>query len=361
MSVAVMTPEQTPEFSASELLRWQEAGCRLGESPSEFYAALFGRFAQDCDRGDTAIARLLAHAPMTLNAAPPLRLMGGVHRGVLTGEFPTLAAAWPSPDGTHMGDVELAYEEIQRLAADPPASVLDAMTRDPQTNEVGRSACLAAGLAQIVAETSLPVRLFEIGASAGLNLRLDHYFYSAGSSSWGDPHSRLRFDDAHFLGHPPFDATPVIVERRGCDIHPLDGATNAGATTLMSYVWPDQTARIERLRSALAVARTMPVVLDRASADDWVKEHVAPLAGTVTVLMHSVMWQYMPAAVQQGVAETVQELAAGATMEAPTAVLEMEPVANTIAMELAITIWPSGERRVVGHCHGHGPPLTWLE
>ncbi len=355
----MMTPEEPPEFSASELLRWQEAGCRLGESPSEFYAALFGRLAVDCDRGDSAIAGLLAHAPMTLNAAPPLRLMGGLHRGVLTGEFVTLAAAWPTPDGAQRGDVEHTCEEIRRLAADPPRSLLDALTRDPQTNEVGRSACLAAGLAQIVAETALPVRLFEIGASAGLNLRLDRYFYSAGSSAWGDPNSPLRFDGAHYVGVPPFEAATVIVERRGCDIHPLDSATDAGATTLMSYVWPDQTARIARLRDALTVARTMPVVVDRASADDWVTEHVVPRVGTVTVLMHSVMWQYMPPAVQQRVTHVVDELGAVASAHAPIAVLEMEPIATTVAMDLAITVWPGGERRVVGHGHGHGPPLTW--
>ena len=355
-----MKPPEPVEFSASELLRWQEAGCRLGPAPSEFYATLFGRFADDCEGGKHPVAGLLAHAPMTLNAAPPLRLMGGLHRGVLTGEYPALAAAWPAPDGTHAGDLERAYEEIQRLVSDPSASLLDALTRDPQTNEVGRSACLAAGLGQIVAETSLPVRLFEIGASAGLNLRLDHYFYSAGSSSWGDPNSPLHFDDTQYVGVPPFHAAPVIVERRGCDIHPIDGSTDVGATTLMSYVWPDQTERIVRLRCALAVARTMPVVVDRASADDWVTEHVVPRAGTVTVLMHSVMWQYMPAAVQQRVADVVQARGADATSAAPLAVLEFEPSPHAIEMEIAVTVWPSGERSVIARGQGHGPPVTWL-
>ena len=48
---ATSTAADRPEFSAAELLRWQEAGAKLGSSPSPFYAALFGRFAEDCERG----------------------------------------------------------------------------------------------------------------------------------------------------------------------------------------------------------------------------------------------------------------------------------------------------------------------
>ena len=163
---------ERPEFSAAELLRWHEAGCMLGSSPSPFYAELFGRFATDCEEGSPAIADVLARAPMTLNAASPLRLMGGVHRGVLAGEAPALAAVWPTAERP-MGDVDAAYALLRELFAAPPASLLDALTRDPQTNEVGRSAALAVGLARIGRVTEKPIRLFEIGSSAGLNLRID--------------------------------------------------------------------------------------------------------------------------------------------------------------------------------------------
>ena len=39
----------------------------------------------------------------------------------------------------------------------------------PQTNEVGRSGVLVGGFLQIAKDTGLPLRLLEIGASAGLN------------------------------------------------------------------------------------------------------------------------------------------------------------------------------------------------
>jgi hypothetical protein len=177
-------PER-PEFSAAELLRWQEAGCLLASSPSPFYAELFGRFAQDCELGDPPVARLLALAPMTLNAASPLRLFGGVQRGLLAGELPQLATTWPTPERAS-GDVDGAYELLQELFASPSASVLDALTRDPQTNEVGRSAALALGLARVGRVTAKPIRLFEIGSSAGLNLRIDSYFYDGGGGDMGN-------------------------------------------------------------------------------------------------------------------------------------------------------------------------------
>jgi hypothetical protein len=357
---ATPAESERPEFGAGELLRWQEAGAKLGSSPSPFYAALFGRFAADCERGACAVADLLARAPMTINAASPLRLMGGVHRGVRAGAFPALAEAWPT-EANPTGNVDDAYVLLQAMFEDPPAVVLEALTRDPQTNEVGRSAALALGLAAIGRRTGLPLRLFEIGSSAGLNLRVDSYFCDGGASTWGPASSALRFGADSYTAEADFSGATPIVERRGCDIHPIDATNAEGAATLMSYVWPDQLARLDRLERALKIARDTPVTIDTESADVWVDRHVATAPATATVLMHSVMWQYMPDAVQHRITATMQIRGARATVDAPLALLAMEPGPAAVTMDLSLTLWPDGERRVLAHCGGHGPPIDPLE
>ncbi len=355
-----MTPmpadAERPEFSAAELLRWQEAGCKLGSSPSPFYAALFGRFAHDCEQGSPPIAALLARAPMTINAASPLRLMGGVQRSVWAGDLPGLDAAWPAPERPR-GDVDTAYSLLRVLFESPSPAVLDALSHDPQTNEVGRSAALALGLAAVGRRTGLPIRLFEIGSSAGLNLRIDSYFCDGGASAWGPPGAALRFGVDSYTGVADLAGATPIVERRGCDIHPIDATDPEGAARLMSYVWPDQFARLDRLRRALEIARDLPVTIDTESADVWVDRHVVTEPGTATVLMHSVMWQYMPDDVQQRILAMLRERGAQATDDAPLALVAMEPGPAAVTMDLSLTVWPSGERRVLAHCGGHGPPI----
>ena len=48
-----------------------------------------------------------------------------------------------------------------------------------------------------------------------------------------------------------------VLERRGFDARPFDPTREEGRLTLLAYVWPDMTARFERLSSALEVARVV--------------------------------------------------------------------------------------------------------
>lgn len=95
--------------------------------------------------------------------------------------------------------------------------------------------------------------MHEVGASAGLQLRADHFRYDFDGKSWGPARSPVRIADAWQGALPPLTVHPRIVERRGADLDPIDPATEDGRLRLMSYVWPDQTTRIGRLRSALAL------------------------------------------------------------------------------------------------------------
>lgn len=340
---------------AADHYRIQADGCRSGASASPFYATMLDALGADAARRGPAARVLDPVLDSGFLAALPLRLLGGIHREVLSGRAPALATRFPSTGGD--GDARAAIDDVLRMCDDPPPGVHDALDRDPQTNEVGRAASLAVGLAAIGSITRRPIRLFEIGSSGGLNLRLDHYWYDA-DGGWGNPDAPVRFAADEFLGRTEFAAAVPIVERRGCDLHPLDATTDAGVLTLLGYVWPDQTERLDRLRRALAVARDVPVTIDAQLGEAFVDQHFRPEPGTTTVLMHSIVWQYIPEAERRTIRAIVAERVAHSSVHAPCAWLRFEPRSDWTLAETHIEIWPHRPGAVRVAASGfHGPPV----
>jgi hypothetical protein len=328
-----------------------------------FYEALCAEMIADVER-DGPVATLLApHALAPFDAVYTLRLLGGVHRMVLAGTAPELAAHFPSTGGD--GDAAAAMAVMRELLADPPPEVVDALTRPPQTNEVGRSIALMSGLLVVADELGLPLRLREIGSSGGLNLRPESYWYTQDGAGWGDATSPVRFVDLWTGGAPPFDASVEIVDRRGCDRDPIDITTDDGALTLLSYCWPEPPERFARSRDAIALAHDLPVVIDRADARSWVAAQLAaPHPDTAMVLYHSVMWQYLDDATQEAITNAIEIAGRVASADAPVAWLRLEPNPTTYApAELRVTIWDGGSgpgvERLLATTSFHGGEILW--
>jgi hypothetical protein len=340
-----------------EQLRLQGWACRHLGSP--FYGDLLDLTADDFEAGGVVHALLAAHEHEGSDAAYPIRMLGGVHRLVLAGGAPDLAPRFPTTGGD--GDATAAWPAFRALLESRPAMLVDALARPPQTNEVGRTASLAAGLAVVAQRFGLPIRLLEIGTSAALNLRLDRYWYEQGGASWGDRASAVRFVDLWLPDAPPFDASTRIVERRGCDRNPIDATNDPEAgLTLLSYVWPGQDARFEALRAALAIAATTPVDVDRADAAEWVPAQLARAHdGIATVVMHSIFWQYLDDARRDAIAEALAAAGAHATSHAPVAYLRLEPNENSHWTELRLTGWPGGDEELLATAGFHAGPVRW--
>ena len=235
------------------------------------------------------------------------------------------------------------------------------MTHEPQTNEVRRAICLLGGFLEVAQATGLPLRCFEVAASAGLNLSWDRFHYRLGAATWGDPSSPVTLDTEWSGPPPPIEAPVYVIERAACDRRPSGIATEAERRRLTSYIWADQTERLARLRAAIGMALGRGVEVEAADAVDWVRAHVAPKAATATVLYHSVFWQYMPASKQVELEGLIREIGAKASAEAPFAWLSMEPPPENLAtMQVRLIMWPGGEPRILAEVHPHGAYVNWL-
>jgi hypothetical protein len=336
-------------------LRWQAGWCdRLG---SPLYAAILEAAAGDVERGGAAWRLLEGREKEPARSFLALRLAGAVHRLALMGQLPELAALYPSAGGE--ADLDLAPRRFVEVLADHPADVLEHLDRPVQTNEVGRCTGLIGGFMVVAQEARMPLAVFEVGASAGLNLRFDRYRYSSGASSWGDPESPVQFDDVFESAAPPFDAELAVAERRGCDASPLDPRSSEDRLTLMSYVWPDQTDRFRLLRGALEIAARDTIAVERAGAAEWAERVLSERrSGVATVLFHSIVVQYLSADEATALHETIKAAGRRAASDRPFAWLFLEPGGDQT--DVRLTLWPGGEERLLAHAGYHSAQVDWL-
>jgi hypothetical protein len=341
--------------------RFREQAAACAQLGSPMYAELLDRVADDIDAGGVSTRVLAGHEEDPGPSALALRLVGSVHRLVLDGLAPDLAPFYPSAGG-HW-DLVPGWQAFETLLRDQGEAVRRWLDQPPQTNEVGRAAALVGGLLRIGESHRLPVRLLEIGSSAGLNLRA-HTFTIAddeGNVHEGDP-GLVRLVGA-WRGRRlhPWPGLEVV-ERLGSDVAPLDVNRPEDRLTLMSYVWPDQRARLARLEDAIRTARVVPAEVRRQDAVSFVRD-IRLVEGVTTVLWHSVMWQYLPEQDQRTVTAHVEELGASASATSPFAHLYLEPVRRTPGASheflVVLRLWPTGEQRILGTSVGHGIPTTW--
>jgi len=340
----------------ARMLRLQAGACRQLGSP--LYGDLLLHAADDLQAGGLLADVLDGFLDDQVKSALALRLLGGVHAIVLSGRAPALAAFYPSVGGTpeRRRGSPRAWAALQQVLAEFGGEVRPWLDHPPQTNEVGRAAALLGGLRYIAAETSLPLRLVEVGASAGLNLRADWFCVPGSAGSYGDPRSPVVLADG-WLGDAPPDSPIEVVERIGGDLAPIDPLTDDGRLRLTAYIWPDQAERLARLRGALTIAARAPAELRTESATD-TTARTSLVAGTWTVLWHSIFRQYLDEAQRAELAAGVAGLGAAATAQARFAYLYLEP-SRAGGCRVTLTTWPGEHRRVLGSAPAHGLPVHW--
>ncbi|HEY1781159.1 MAG TPA: DUF2332 family protein [Roseiarcus sp.] len=323
---------------------------------SPFTARLLTILRDDIADGGASEELVRAWPGDPVAGALPLRIAGTLHALRLTESAPALVPCYP-PSPTSMAQMRIV---VLGAVQEHQSAIRTFLSSAPQTNEVGRSGVLIGGFLQIAKETGLPLRLLEIGASAGLNAIWDRYHYHLGAAGWGDPHSAVRIAPTWEGPPPPIDAPLQVIERHACDIAPIDLGDPAQRLRLRAYVWADQRERLSRLESAIDLARSYGPRVEQADAADWVKAKLRePAAGRATVLYHSIMWQYLPAETQADIRASLERAGDRATPAAPLAWLRFEPLRLDSQPELRMTLWPGAREVLLAVAHPHGSRVRW--
>lgn len=341
-------------MSLQDALQFQARAC--AELGSPFTATLLRVIAGNLKRGTPLNDRLLDW-PGNLGPSGesvPLRLAGSLNGLVLDKVAPDLARCYP-PNPVPSDDA--LWSAVDAAMTDHADRLNDWLNSPPQTNEVARSAVLIAVGHWIRARSDLPLRLSELGASAGLNLNWDQYALALGDLVLGPENAALTLHPA-WDPPPPPAAAPRVMERRGVDLSPLNAADPADQLRLCAYVWPDQTERLDRIRSAFAVP---PAVVDRGDAADWLVSRLLEQPDKqMHLIYHTVAWQYFPAKVQARARALIEAAGARATPTRPLAWFGME--ADSIdapGAGLTLRLWPGDLTIPMGRADFHCRWVRW--
>ena len=141
---------------------------------SPFTACLLKGLGKNLDHSTATGSKILnwVGQPNATGDAVALRLAGALHGLVRAGVLPALSAYYPPhplPDEKELAGAAMA------AIAQADAQICAWLEFAPQTNEVARSSLLYTGMRVITEQTSLLLALFELGASAGLNLMLTDF------------------------------------------------------------------------------------------------------------------------------------------------------------------------------------------
>jgi hypothetical protein len=332
---------------------------------------IFIAYAEDCagysplyehiTRAIAGDAEVQALAAGGLPGQPaPNLICAATHYLLLAGVQHDLARYYPSVTANAASIDEALYPAFrdfcQRNAEAIRALVASRLV---QTNEVGRSACLLPGYAEVARrEGGRPLALIDFGCSAGLNLLFDRFGYDYGALHWGTTSSPVQLRcELRGAGAPSFDAgSPVAGWRVGVDLNPIDVTDDDALLWLRALVWPEHREREATLVAAAGLMRRHPQRLLRGDGVALLPQLIAeaPPEHALVVYYSFVLHQLSPEARRR-----FYTVLGEASRARPIYVVSMAGLMQATKLEL--TTWRDGhyKRETLGECMAHGQWLRW--
>jgi len=331
-------------------------------------------YAQICAGAahDAEVLELLLAAP--IGQRRPVLFLAALHDLVLSDPtvevapwFTTVTAqqapsedAWPAARRTVLAHAEYLREVFA--------------TRSTQTNEPNRSALWSIAVPWVAAEVERPVALVELGCSAALNLRWDHYGLELDGELVRRPDARTIVQTVVRHGVAPIASLPDVAARIGIDLSPIDLHDEREARWLRACVWPEQMHRFARFDDAVAdllADRDPP----RLVAGDALEQVVAAIEGLPTDLHVVVTWSWFLTYLHGPRRGALDALLDAVGRDRPLTLISAEASGTHRSFVdpgldgddpaefrtiVGISRWRDGHRsdEVVARCHAH---LTWLD
>jgi hypothetical protein len=234
------------------------------------------------------------------------------------------------------------------------------LARSTQTNEPARCATLLPVLARL----PQPLALLEVGASAGVCLLPDFYAYRYGAHRVAPSSPRAGapvFECDASPATPLPDALPHVTWRAGLDLNPIDVGNSDDVAWLETLVWPEQTDRLDRLRAAIAIARSVrPLVVKGDLLVDLPALAAQAPSDATLVVFHSAVLAYVTdLSARMRFAEMVRDLGAvWVCNETPNVFPAISARTDPDQARGRFLLAVDGDP--VAWTHSHGAAIEWL-
>ena len=222
--------------------------------------------------------------------------------------------------------------------------------RYTQTNECKRCAALLPAVWETGLET---FHLVEIGASAGLNLAMDHYRYRWGGVEWG-PSSSPVLLEAGSRGGRVRPRDTKILSRIGLDLNPIELDDPDERDWLLALIWPEHTERRSRLERAMELAKGVPMRMVEGDATETLPGVISSLPeGDPVIVMNSMALMQFGRAQREALYRTIDEQGSARTVRRVSfEILAAGDEWVTLASDSGRGLAP------IGQAHPHG---EWIE